>query len=52
MKFQFRYDKDDNIDDFTQMEAADEGGNEEVSFRIEAFVAFEKGLESFEKKKM
>lgn len=31
MKFQFRYDKDDNIDDFTQMHATDERGNEEMS---------------------
>lgn len=31
MKFQFRYDKDDNIDDFTQMHATDKRGNEEMS---------------------
>lgn len=44
----FHWDKNDNNEDFMQMETVNESGNGEASSRIEAFVAFGKGFRWFE----
>lgn len=44
----FHWDKNDNNEDFMQMETAIESGNGAASSLIEAFVAFEKEFRWFE----
>lgn len=40
----FHCDKNDNNDDFMQMEITNKSGKEEIPSRTEAFVTFKKGL--------
>lgn len=47
----FHCDKNDNNDDFMQMETTNKSGKEEIPSRTEAFVTLEKGLGWFEMEK-